>query len=299
MTADRAASEAAGRAQAFANSQPQDATPILGQFDAAINAARGNTTVQASLQKAKNSLVSALDNVETDADGNITSATATPENLWNVRKNIGYGLSGAATDSDSLRAATAQLSPFMGSLADTIEQGAPGFRSYLDDYAARSQAIDAARFLQNQRLVDTSGNVQPGRLASTIQAIQKARLNNSSNDASAVTDDQLARLTALRDDTNLANNGLALGKAHGSNTAQNLFTQSKTAALIGGKAGAVADLLASGAGVEATGSPLGALAGAASRGAQMLYANRLAATHAAATKGILNRLVNPSTYAAP
>jgi hypothetical protein len=101
----------------------------LAQMGSTIAENRGNQAVLKVLYKAKDGLMSAVDDVKDPATGEIASTQIDPKHLYNVRKDIGYSLSSKAQGTtDDASAAASQLYPLMGTIDDTIEPGAPGFK---------------------------------------------------------------------------------------------------------------------------------------------------------------------------
>ena len=286
MTAVRDQATAAARNAAFANKTPIDPQPTLDAFDAAIARNRGNTSVVNALTTAKNNVLTAVD---LDPDNGAT--VADPEHFYNARKDLGYAVSSKARGTTSdLSAAASQLTPIMGTMADNIETGAPGFKDYLQQFNSMSQPIDAATFLQGKSIVNPDGNVQRGPLNNLITSIQKQQNLPGARTADGVTPEQVQALTNARDTMNMIQRK-NLGRSAGSNTAQNLYNASKVNSLMSGAGGAVANLVAGGGGAALGGGMEGGMAALASRGVQTLYQSQLAATRAAAESQLVNKLM--------
>ncbi len=285
---------AQARTAAFANAQPVNASPVVAQLQDMIDGATGRPTVQAPLRAVLDQVAPA------DPTTGVRTPLTNPEQLYNVRKYLGDMVAprAAGTASDG-QAAAAQLMSLKPTLDATIEQGAPGFQSYIGQFDQLSRPIDAMRFLQSKKLLNADGVVQRGALDHMLHTIQVQQSAPGYRLADSVTPEQLQGLTALRDDLNMANRS-SLGKSLGSNTAQNLFTASKANSLLSGASGGAADYVAGGIGAglgAATaglaGTPLGFAAGGAAAMARGAYASRLAASRSAAVNALVGKLLDP------
>ncbi|MBB2170245.1 hypothetical protein HLH36_18170, partial [Gluconacetobacter aggeris] len=180
---------------------------------------------------------------------------------------------------------------------DTIEKGAPGFKNYSALYEQMSRPIDAMRFLQSRNLTDTQGNVRLGQLDTLLKAIRREKGKPGYREADSVTDEQLKALETLRDDMRLASR-IDLGKARGSDTSVNMFTNSKLLDMAQGAAAKVAGSAGVGLGGLLTGGfDGGLLAGGAakmfSEAASKRAIARAAATRDKTLDYLDNRLLNP------
>ncbi|GBQ72564.1 hypothetical protein AA103196_3097 [Ameyamaea chiangmaiensis NBRC 103196] len=191
---ERTAFERESREAAFADEQAVPTGELHAILDRHIGDSRGNDAVKTALTRAKAAL----------ADASDEGGTALPSNLWNVRKAIGYGLQqAAASESSHMRAAASRLSPFMDDLAEHIDQGAPGFRDYLEGYSKRSSDIDSMRFLQSRGLTQASNDAANGEVVNytalkrLIGQIDKNEVSVASKGTDAVTPQQEGRLRAL------------------------------------------------------------------------------------------------------
>ena len=222
--ADLATTDAQMRPQVFGNQQPVSTQPIMDSLQAAIKDNAGRPTVQQPLQNVADQIQAV-----TGSDG-----TASPSDLWNVRKYLGDIVSPrAAGSANDGRAAAAQLMDLKPAIDAQIEQGAPGFGDYLQTYSQMSQPISSMEYLQSSFPTDAQGNVQLGRLDNFIKTINRGQAKPGINPADSISDQQMRGLTDLRDDLRLRSN-IDLGKARGSDTAANVFTNSKVANMMQG-----------------------------------------------------------------
>ena len=292
---DAATSQA--REAAFANETPVDHTPIVQQINDAMNENRGNKEVLAALGSAQEKLLDGVDH-HYDEQGELVNSDIKPSVLYNVRKSIGYSLSSKArgTTADA-SAAAAQLHPLMPTIDNVIEQGAPGFKDYMQQYSALSKPIDAMDFLQGQKLLDPAGSVKRGAVDNLLNQIKVQQNAPGFRPADSVTPEQVKALTDLRSSMNLANQRYA-GKSGGSNTYQNLVVGGKTNALLSGAGGHVANMAASGIGGVELGGPVGFATTFAGNALRNAYAARTAATIDASKQALLQKLIKPNALTA-
>lgn len=195
-----------------AQTQPADITPALSKIDDILKGPEGK---RAEVVKALNEV---RDNLH-DASGNPETSA---EMLYGVRKGIGDLLDPkASSDKRGAQLATSQLMAVKGELDSAIQKVAPGFKEYLADYSAMSKPIDEQKYLQSLKMTDARGNITLARVQSALDRIQTQKGANGSNKAKSISDSTLEDLKSLRDDLKRAGN-IDLGKARGSDTAQNL-----------------------------------------------------------------------------
>ncbi|KAB8122457.1 lytic transglycosylase domain-containing protein [Komagataeibacter medellinensis] len=256
LEAERSRFEQGQRTAAFENEQPVPVDELHATLDRNIADARARPSVQRALNAAKSALTGA-----TDEDG-----TATPTNLWELRKEIGYGLQKAAASEDSnMRAAAARLTPFMDDLASHIESGAPGFRDYLEGYSSRSGDIDSQRFLQSRGLTQASNDAPNGEVVNytalkrLIGQIDKNEVAVSTKGTDAVTPEQEGRLRAIYRDMLAEREMQAAGRSNGASKTFKAAMNQRTKEVRGGNYGGVLGTLGGALG----GQELGALSGGA------------------------------------
>jgi hypothetical protein len=252
--AQRDSATAGLRDAAFANKSPVDAAPVSGSIDSILAGPDGK---RAAISKTLTDVQKSL-HVGGDVDAPLETD---PEMLYGVRKHINDLLSPVAQrDNPELQAASSQLSKVKSALDEAIEAGAPGFKSYVAEFAKQSKPIDAMKFLQSSNLTDSNGTVTLQKVDGLIKSIQKQQSAPGIQKASAVTDEQLKALNTLRN-TLRAQAASFAGKALGSNTFQNLATNSRVAGVAGNP---LVALGMAGAGAYA-GGPLGALVATGAR----------------------------------
>jgi hypothetical protein len=158
-----------------------------------------------------------------DSDGNpITD----PEQLYGVRKHIDDLMSkeAAAADAKNIRAAS-NLQTLKDALDGVIEQAAPGFGQYLQNFSEASRPIDTMQALQGfeNKLYDTQGRMQLSRVQQMMRNIVDARAAPGINPFKSIPDETMQRLWNLRDDLRRSASAQELARTPGSDTAQNLF----------------------------------------------------------------------------
>ncbi|WNG71743.1 glucosaminidase domain-containing protein [Cupriavidus gilardii] len=273
--ADISAAEAARNAQeaqrlqaAFENAQPANPQATVAAIDEILKGPSGKRdSVLSVLTNIRSKLVTGTPRSETvsspvlDASGNpVWQRTqevgikyeTDPQVLYNsVRKQIGDLLdSRMASSNPAGLQASRELLAIRDALDQDIAAAAPGFREYLQEYAEASKPINAMQFLQGLKLTDAQGNITLEKVQNAIANITKQRAAKGSNDAKAVSAEQLEILRNLRDDLLRAANSGA-GKSIVSNTFQNLATNNilenalpgPVRALTGGTSGPVGSLV--------------------------------------------------------
>lgn len=125
-------------------------------------------------------------------------------------------------------------------LLNVMEKLSPDYAEARTTYAAMSEPINAMEALQGMRLTDAQGNITLAKVQNAIRSLEQARGAPGANAAKAVSADQLAALTAIRDDL-LRQSNLGLGKSIGSNTFQNLATDNILNSVAGNTLSRLAD----------------------------------------------------------
>ena len=192
-----------------------------------------------------------------------------PEQLYGIRKSVTDLLSNVSgRDNSASQLASRELQVVKKGLDRAIEKAAPGYAGYLKKYADMSKPVDAYKFLQGLHLTDSHGVVQLGRVQSALTRIAEEQKKPGARAAKAVTPKQIQLLQNIRDDLMRQSNS-SLGKSIGSNTVQNLATQSILNSALPGaavsRAGRISpELLGSIAGLAGgfvTHGPIGAIVG--------------------------------------
>lgn len=250
----------------FQQAQPANPAPALEVIDSILQGPSGQrTSVSSSLQRVRRIL-------EPDQDG-----TLDPAFLYNsARKEIGDLLDSRAASSNpaGLQAAR-ELITVRDALDDVIESSAPGFKSYLSEYAQQSQPINAQQFLQNLKLTDSQGNITLQKIQTALNSIKRQRSANGANDAKDLSDANISTLEAIRDDL-LRASQTGAGRATGSNTAQNLAIENVLADSLGTSLGGIVGRSAAG--------------GVLNRLGQLVYGG----TDEPIRQQIVNRLLDPA-----
>lgn len=201
----------------WANKTDADASPVV---DLANEIKVGPEGKRPVVVKAINDVVNQL----YDADGNLETD---PELLYGARKHLNDLLSKEAQRENptSVRA-QANLITLRDTLDGVIENAAPGFGQYLQNFRDASRPIDAMETLQNyatgNKPYDAQGNMQLGRVQGMMKQIVANRAKDGANPYQSISDDQMAQLWNLRDDLRRQAVANQLAAAKGSDTAQNL-----------------------------------------------------------------------------
>ena len=217
----------------WANKQAADASPVVDLANAIKAGPDGKRPV----------VVSAVDNVVKqlyDANGNLETD---PELLYGARKNLNDLLSTEAGREDPMGIrAQSSLLKLKSALDNSIEQAAPGFGQYLQNYQANSRPIDAMETLQNysntSKPYDSQGNMQLSRIQGMMKQIVANRTKDGVNPYQSISDDQMGRLFNLRDDLRRQQAATRLESTGGSPTAHRLVDHAKQLGSLGISTGA-------------------------------------------------------------
>lgn len=290
--AEAARDLAAGKAlpQVFKNAGVADAKPVVGVIDDILAGPSGK----------RDAVVQSLNNIRSKLVDGKGAIESNPEVLYSsIRKQIDDLLDKRlATSNPAGLQASRELLKVKDALDGAIEQAAPGFRNYLEAYTTASKPIDAMRYLQNLGLTDAQGNLTLAKVQSALQSLQRQVAKPGTNDAKAVTQDQIMALKGLRDDL-LRGASVNAGGSLGSRTAQNLATQNMLAQALPGKIGALAGkapegslgtLLGSGVGYMLAG-PVGAAVGGGVGGSLGRTASSVANMNNEAIQGLLTKML--------
>ena len=161
-----------------------------------------------------------------------------PEQLYGVRKHIDDMLSKEANAAEPLNVrASASLQKIKSALDGVINEAAPGFSKYLKNFSDASRPIDAMRVLQDgiPSLYDAQNVIQPNRVQNFMRKVVDARSSPGINPYKSLTDEQMAQLWALRDDTRRSAAAQNLARTPGSDTAQNAWDIARGAGNVGGQ----------------------------------------------------------------
>jgi transglycosylase-like protein with SLT domain len=222
-TAARGAQAEKDLAETWARKTPADAQPVI---DAANDILSGPDSKRTLVRNAVNDVTGQL----FDKDGKLETD---PEMLYGVRKHIDDLMSkeAGATDPKSVRAMS-NLQALKSSLDDVIENAAPGFKQYLQNFADASKRIDEMSVLQKfePKLYDAQNRMTYSKVQTMMRQIVDSRQAPGINAAKSITDDTMARLWALRDDLRRSASAQELARAPGSDTVQNALDVAKSIA---------------------------------------------------------------------
>ena len=262
--------------QAFEGAGKADSAPVMstirgilgseaGQRDAVKNAMQPIITkLKVGQQTERNPLIPGSTTVSSGLNGNGLQANV--NQLYGIRKSINDQLENVSgRDNSAAQQASRELIQVRDALDKSIEGAAPGFKNYLSTYADLSKPISAQNYLQGLNLTDaTSNRITLPAVKSALLKIEKLRSASGSNDAKAITDEQLSGLRNLHADLQREANS-ARGMSIGSNTFQNLATNQLIDSMMPGMAGKIAPLAPGTVGGllgHALGGPVGAGIGA-------------------------------------
>jgi len=200
-------------ANAWKNKGQADAAPIIDHAREILSGPAGkDDAVVNSVNRVVKKLYDANGDLETD-----------PEMLYGVRKSINTMLSNFNGNVDrDAQAASSQLLSIRSAIDKQIEDAAPGFKQYLQNYSDASRPIDAMNYLQKwqNRIINSSGRMSTPQVHAMMRDITKNRAMPGVNDAKSIDPETLGKLWDLHSDMIRMNNR-NLGRAAGSDTYQN------------------------------------------------------------------------------
>jgi hypothetical protein len=226
---DRTANGEVNAATAWRNKTDADGQPVVDWADQVLKGPDGKRdAVVKQIEAVRNKIYDRNGKMETD-----------PEQLYGVRKDINDRLSKEAARDDPMSQRAAGLLRQMRDVLDNqIEASAPGFKNYLQQWHADSQAIDAMSVMQkwapklwNNGVMSYSKYMQMMR-----EAVISRRKDMPLNDWQSVTDAQMDKLWDLRDSLRRAASADELAKAKGSDTAPNAMDIARHFFKLGGMA---------------------------------------------------------------
>lgn len=196
---------------AFGNKQPTDAQPVVDTINGILTDPRGaeNSALQTYVAPFLKQLQK--------PDGTLKSD---PETLYGIREEINRKLSKTAqAETPTLNHVTGELLQVKGALDEAIEQGAPGYKQYLDNYSSASRPIDAMEFLQENRpkLTNGKGVMTLGPFDRMMKDVVANRSAGGIHPAGSLTDDQMEVLHNLHADLKRMQN-IDLSNPRGSDT---------------------------------------------------------------------------------
>jgi hypothetical protein len=201
---------------AFANAAPgqANAQPVVDKINTLLSeGASKRSAVSGPLNDVLQNLYDSNGVLESD-----------PRVLYAVRKDIGDKLSKQATAANPMNQhAASALADVKDSLDQVIEDAAPGFQQYLQNYTTNSLPIDEQEVLQSYNvpggkgIFDVNGNMQLSRVQGMLKNIVTQRQAPGANPTKSVSDETMQKLFALRNDLARRNN-IDLGRPRGSDT---------------------------------------------------------------------------------
>lgn len=200
----------------FDNEKPVDAAPIVQQIDSVLAGPDGKrAAVVRTLNQVKQSLF--------DADGNLETL---PSQLYGARKNITDLLKkGVGDGADDVRASKPILSGLLDKMDPIINDGAPKYQTYLDQFRDASQPINQQEFLQkyqtgSKKLTNNDGYLQFNKVQKMLDDIYQGRKASGINPAKSLTDEQVQNITNVRNELAAMSLKDRLASVRGSDTMQ-------------------------------------------------------------------------------
>jgi hypothetical protein len=207
----RSAQAEADLKEAWGNKQQVNAQPVVDQIDSVLAGPQGKlSAVRSALKSVRDTLHDADGKLETD-----------PEVLYGARREVAAMLGKAAQqEKPTLRDAASQLGNIKDALDQTIEQGARGYRKYLENYSNASRPIDARELLLDARPGLTNGAdrmLSFAKVDRMMRDIVAKRQASGVNPAKSLSEDQMEGLWNLHSDLKRLGN-IDLGRPRGSDT---------------------------------------------------------------------------------
>lgn len=238
-TEARNAQRAADYPVAFANKTTPNIEPVVNAVQDSLSSPRARQNTQ--LRQYVKPLLDRL--VNEDGSPKITDA----EELYGFREDLNRMRSKASQiDQPNLQHVSGELGDIIKATDAAIEQAAPGYRAYMDNFANASRRIDEMQVLQDHepKLYDAQNRFSYAKFQAMMRQIVDARASRGINPYKSITPETMARLWNLRDDLRRMSKAGELGSAAGSDTAQNAFDMIKGA--VGGQGGTIASTIAAG-----------------------------------------------------
>jgi hypothetical protein len=227
MDMARSAQAEADTAGLWKTAKDADVGPLVGQVSDLLKSPKGKND---SVASAANKILAKL----TNEDGSpITDA----ETLYEIRKGVAnsYGKDVVSLDPIKKDGARVLHDTLLPALDHVIETAAPGYRTYMDNYASSSRAIETAQTLaeHQNRFTDTAGNVQLGRLKTVLKDIVEARGQPFETPEGRIPDETMQALWDARYHLRRASASDDLARAASSDSIPNLFDHMKGLAKAG------------------------------------------------------------------
>lgn len=182
--------------QLFENEKPVDASPLVQHIDSVLAGPDGKReAVVRTLTSVKKSLF--------DADGNIETL---PSQLYGARKNITDLLKkGVGDGADDARASKSILSGLLDKMDPIINDGAPKYQTYLDQFHEASQPINQMEFLQKyqtgqKKLTNVHGYLELRKVQKMLDDVYQGQKAGGINLAKSLTNDQVQNIVNVRNE---------------------------------------------------------------------------------------------------
>lgn len=195
---------------AFKNKAPTDLQPVVETVQQILNDPRNSENT--ALQKYIAPILDRLHN----ADGTLKSD---PEVIYGLREDVNRSLSKVArAENPTLAHVSGEMQEVKSALDVAIEQGAPGYRQYLQNYAEASRPIDTLERIQE----DAHGIINGAERTITFAGFDRfmkdliaERKAPGVNQAKSISDDTMERLWNIHADLNRYQSAVNAGKVVG------------------------------------------------------------------------------------
>lgn len=204
--------------QLFAAEKPVDAAPLVAHVDSILASPAGKRgAVTRVLNDVRDKLF--------DQDGNLETL---PSQLYGARQNITDWLRKGAGTGDlagDAKLAKSQLGELLPVIDRIIGEGAPKFPDYLKKFSEASKPIDQMEFLQTyitgaKKITDAQGYLQLNKVQKMLDDIYQGLSKSGVNKAKSLTDDQIQRIVAVRNELQANEYKDRLARTKGSDTQQ-------------------------------------------------------------------------------
>lgn len=211
--------------RAWANKGEADpSAPIKTVEDFMKSPAKQNDTVMAELP-------GILKKLEGETD---------PQQLKGIADNIDATLQRLGSEGKADRETRRVLGAVKESIMPAISEATPGFDAAQAEYSRQSRRIDEMSYLQGRKLTDLQGNPTLGNMRSMLDDIKNKQAGDKFHPADSVTPQTVQAIRELHDQMQREQFTASAGKALGSNTFQNLATNSRVGSLAGSMGNALA-----------------------------------------------------------
>lgn len=272
--------------------QAADVTPVKQAIEGVLSGPSGNRPdIQAAM-------ADVLKTMERDG-----KTIPDPKTLYkSVRDNINHLISGKDLNKTYGKQAARELLEVRDALDTSIDSAAPGFKQYLQDYAAARAPVTSMEFLQKQHITDAQGNITLAGVQRAIRSLDAEVRASGVKPGKAVSTAQRDALEAIRDDLLRRDKADKRALHIGSPTVKNTINQQRlglaahvgpgTLATLGGTMGEVFGATHGAPGLGAfAGGTLGALIGKSLPDVNALMRTQI-------ERNLERMVLDPSSYAA-